>query len=190
MKKKIILFICGLVVLIAIIGAYSYPKFPANVFKSGSVGDINSSPRMVQVSLDLSTTTPTTPTSLATSTMYNGDGRDRIITSVEFFVTNIGSSSSNGTGNVVWNWKLSTSSGMYVASSGNYLLNTTVATATPILATGASSTPGIVGSASTNDYARVWAAGSYLNLYINGTSTGAVTGGETGWLVVNYKVAP
>lgn len=188
-------FVVIVIVALVIVGAYFYPKSTkvTQVLQAGAVGDVNATPRMVQTSLDLSTTTPTTPSALATSTMFNNDGRDRIVTSIEIYGVNLGSSTSNGTTLANWRWRVATSTDIYTVGT-NAILDTIVSTSTAILYV-SSSTPGLAGT-SGNDWARIWKAGTYLNLFLNGTSTGAVvssaqpTTSETGLLIVHYRQAP
>lgn len=187
--------IAGFVVVgLIAVGGYFFPHSSkvTQVLQAGAVGDVNGSPRIVQVSLDLSTTTPTSPTVLATSTMFNSDGRDRIVTSIELFVTNIGSSTSNGSGVSSWIVKIGTSTDIYTVGVATSLLyNSSFSTSTPILFV-ASTSPGVVGT-SGSDFARIWKAGTYLNTFLNATSSGAngtFGPAETGFEVVHYRTAP
>lgn len=133
-------------------------------------GDTYSTSKIAQIVLDLSTTTA--------GSQYNGDSRDRIISSVDYYAAGLTTAKSNATGLSSLSWTLSTSTDVYLAASTNYLLNTTIATTSPQLYV-ASSTPGGTGSV----FVRVWQAGTYLNLFQNGTSTANAT------LVVRYFVS-
>lgn len=152
----------------------------------GAVGDTNSTRKIASCVLDMSTTTPTTATTTGTACLTNTDSKDRIVTSVEYYLSGLGSmTGSAGTGVASTTWQLSTSSGLYVGSA-NYLLNTTIATSTANGAVGgtlfiASSTPG---STATFPF-RVWASGSNLNLFSNATSSAA---GTVGTIVVSYFI--
>jgi hypothetical protein len=178
-SHKIIL---GVIVALSIVGAYFFPKSVSKtVIQAGAVGDTNSTRRIAQTVLDLSTTTATTVNGACT--LYNGDSRDRIITSVDYYLASLTSFGNNG-GVASTTWKLATSTDIYNAPAGSYVLNTTIATSTANGAIGnqlyiASSTPG---STATFPY-RVWTAGSCLNLLQNSTST------ATGVITVGYIVS-
>lgn len=172
-------YVLGLIVALVIGGSYFYPKQKeASVVQVGAVGDFNSTSRIAQLVVDMTTTTPTT---INGACLTNGDSRDRIVTSVDFYLASLGSFTSNGTGLVNLIFTLATSSGVYIAPSGSQLLNTSVTTTTPQLFV-SSSTPG-VSSLSTGSFSRVWAAGSCLNLFQNGTTT------ATGVLRIGYLVS-
>ncbi len=136
-----------------------------------AVGDTAQTPKMIQTSMTLSTTTPV-------STL-NTDSQDRIITTVDYWLQGLTSTQiPSGVGVASLVFTMSTSTDIYTASSANYLLNTTVATSTPQLWV-ASSTPGNA-NATTGGFVRVWKTGTYLNLFQNSTST------ATGQLRIGY----
>lgn len=177
MKK---IYIASFVVALAIIGAYFFPR-PAKIVGFGTTGDVNTTPREVQVSLDLSTTTPTA------GLACNNDGRSRIITSAELYFTALKTiyGATNPGGIAAWNFTMSTSTGVYTPDSGNYVLNTNVSTTTAPILFISSTSPGTIGISTANDFARVWATGTCLNLLENATSTTA-----TGFLTIHYRMAP
>lgn len=180
MKK---IYIASFVVTLAIFGSYFFPKNQTVVQQLqsfGAVGDTNSTSRIAQCSLDLSTTTSSTIS--GTGCLLNGDGRDRIITSIDIYGSSLTTSTSNGTGVKNLTWNVATSTGVYTPD-GTKVLSTSVSTTTPILYV-SSTTPGTIGIAATNDYARTWATGTYLNVLQNATST------ASGIIVVRYIVAP
>ena len=172
---KNIKFIIGAIIAIAIVGAYFFPKSThTTVLQAGAAGDTNSTQRIAQTVLDLSTTTPTTVSGACT--LMNGDSRDRIIISIDYYLTSLTSFTSNGSGVASTTWVMSTSTGIYLAPAGSYVLNTTLATST---ANGAVSNQLYVGTTTPGATAtfpyRVWTAGSCLNLVQNSTSTAAGT---------------
>jgi hypothetical protein len=149
---------------------------PANHI-AGAVADTNSSQRIASCVLDMSTTTPTTATTTGTSCMFNGDSKDRIITSIDYYISNLGSAT---TAVASTTWQMGTSTGIYTPGA-SYVLNTTIATTTGNGAIGgvlfvSTTTPGNTG---TYSY-RVWNAGTYLNLLQNSVSTWVAT------IKVNY----
>lgn len=170
MKNKIIL---GAVLVLAIVGAYFFPKQLSKV-SVGAVGDTNSTQRIASCVLDMSTTTPTTATTTGTGCLYNGDSKDRVITSVEYYLSGLGAMIGSTGGVATTTWLLGTSTDVYnVPAVGSRLLNTTIATSTANGAVSgtlfvASTTPG----ASATFPNRVWPSGTYLNLQQNAT-TGA-----------------
>lgn len=173
---KNIKFIIGAIVAIAIVGAYFFPKSThTTVLQAGAVGDTNSTQRIAQIVMDMTTTTP--------ASILNGDATDRIITSIDYYLASLTSVTSNGSGLANFTFLLSTSTNVYTAASANYLLNTTVATTTAQLFV-ASTTPGNTALATLAGVnTRVWKAGTYLNVFANGTST------ATGTIKISYIVS-
>lgn len=178
------------IVSIILAGIVGYALHPATeiVYQPivGAVGDTNSTRKIASCVLDLSTTTPTTATTTSAGCLYNSDSKDRIITSVEYYISNLGAmTGSAGTGVASTTWQLSTSTNVYTGSAA-YLLYTTIATST---ANGAvngtlfvsTSTPG---ATATFNY-RVWNTGTYLDLLANATSS---AGAPVGTIVVNYFI--
>lgn len=179
MNKKIISAIVALVVLVAIVGGYYYPNLP---FISGATaGTTNSTSKIASCVLDMSTTTMSTASTTLTGCLYNGDGADRIVTSVDYFMYGMTTATYNGTGVATLVWAMSTSTGQYATTSVNALLSTNIATTTPNLYIGSTS-PGISGTAG-KDFTRVWATGTYMNLTQQATST------ATGSIVIRYFVS-
>lgn len=178
--KKTLAIIAGVVLLGAVVGAYFFPH-SQYVLSVGTAGDTNSNRRIAEISMDMTTTTPASQT--------NNSSQDRIITSVEFYVSGLGSmTGSAGTGVASTTWQMSTSTDVYTAASTNYVLNTTLATSTANGAVGgylfvASTTPGATGTFAN----RIWKAGTNLNLFSNATSSANTMAGV---MVVNYVVAP
>lgn len=173
MNKYIISASLALVVFLGIIGAYHYPvvTVPAD-HNLGAVGDTNSTQRIASCSLDMSTTTASTITSSGVGCLFNGDTKDRVITSVEYFISGIASAN---TSVATTTWLISTSTNIYTGSTG-YVLNTSIATTTGNgvisgLLYVASSTPG----ATATFVNRVWPSGTYLDLYQNASSSAVAT---------------
>lgn len=165
-----------LVVLIAcVVGLYF--KSTTNTVReiqsgfTGAVGDTAQTPKMIQTSMSLASTTPVS--------MLNADSQDRIVTSVDYWLQGLTSTQiPAGTGVAQLQVTMSTSTDIYTPASANYLLNTVVSTSTPQLWV-ASTTPGNA-SATTGGFVRVWKAGTYLNFFQNSTST------ATGQLRIGY----
>lgn len=147
---------------------------------AGTAGDTNSTFRIAQISADFTTTTP--------ASLLNNDSRDRIISNVEIYTANTGNFTSVGTGLTSTGllFKMSTSTNPYTADASNFVWNSSYATATgPIIFT-SSSSPGTIGlGTSPATSTRVWASGTYLNLFVNGT-----TSATSGFVKVNYAAAP
>lgn len=171
--QKVIYGIVGLILLGGAgwigtrLGGVTNKYYPSTTVLGGAVGDTNQSPRMWQQAVSFASTTPISVTN---------PGNDRLISSIEYYVTGVGNINFNATGVAVWQWQISTSTDIYTPASTNYVLNSTVSTSTPFLFI-ASTTPGNTGSAQT----RIWASGTNLNLLTNGTST------ATGLVIIHYR---
>lgn len=162
------LFVLVAIVFLALGGFAGYSLAPsADNFQAA--GDTASNAKIAQVVLDLSTTTPTTVGGACK--LYNSDARDRIINAITYDLAGVTTLYGASGGIATWNWQMGTSTGIYVVpAAGSRVLNTTVATSSSYLYV-ASTTPGVTGTAIN----RIWASGTCLNLFLNGTST-AVTG--------------
>lgn len=172
MKKTTFIVSVAIALVVGVALGYALTHTEAQV-PTTAVGDSYSTAKIAQQSLNLATSTA--------ASLYNGDGKDRIISSVDYYAANLGTFGSNVPANVsALSWLMSTSTDIYTAASTNYILNTTVATTSPQLYV-ATTTPGLTGSV----FTRVWAAGTYLNLFQNATSSTA-----SATVVVRYFAAP
>lgn len=163
------LALVGAIVLFLIGGFVGYSLHAPEVQTFQAVGDTASSAKIAQVTLDLSTTTPSTVGGACK--LYNSDSRDRIINAITFDLNGVTTLYGASGGIATWNWLMATSTATDIyTAAGNRVLNTTVATSSPYVYV-ASTTPGTTGT----PQFRIWGAGTCLNLFLNGTST-AVTG--------------
>lgn len=171
----------GLIVALAIVGSYFFPhssKVTEVQQMVGAAGDTSSTGKVLTCVLDFSTTTPTTLNNTTTNCLTNNDGRDRVVTSVEYYIKNIngGVFKSNGGLLAALTWKLSTSTDVYVGNTNNFLMNGTAATTS---AYNIGTTTSLVGS----QPQIVWATGTNLNLFANGTTTDTTA---VGVIIVRY----
>lgn len=188
MNKKI--YIALAVVLAVVVGGFvGYLIHEPKVQNVTAVGDFNGTPRIAQVVMDLTTTTPTTTGGACK--LLNSDSTDRIITNIDFFLATLGSwNGSTGLGIASTTFKVATSSGIYDAPAGSFVFNSSIATSTGNGATAdghlyiSSTSPGAIGIGTGNQQFRIWTAGSCLNTLQNGTSTNA-----TGVERVSYFVS-
>lgn len=168
----------GVIVGLVIGGFIGYISHrPGTVVRTqtyGAVGDVNATQRVATCVLDMSTTSPAfaTTTTSTNSCLYNGDSKDRVITSVEYYISSLGSAN---TAVASTTWKMGTSTDVYNPSAG-YVLNTTIATTTGNGAYAgtlfvASTSPGATGVGTSFQNYRVWPAGTNLVLYQNASST-------------------
>lgn len=202
MKTNKIIVGFVLVALVAV-GAYFFPRMqPVNQAQltQGTPGDTNSTARIAECSLDMSTTTPTLATTTgATGCLFNNSSQDRIITSIEVYAHSLGTMV-NGTLGVqaTTTLILSTSTGTQYPTSNNSVFSQSLATTsngttalTDLFI--ATSSPGIIGTGSTvtygqpeiNSFVRIWPAGTYISSYMNATSSAG-----SAVVVVKYVVAP
>lgn len=105
-----------------------------------------------------------------TTSLFNGDASDRIITNLTYSCSGVGSSNTAYTGaglaSLIFTAATSSASVPNSITVTNALLNTNIATSSTELFV-ASTTPGLTGSA----FVRRWAAGSYLTFSSNATNT-------------------
>ncbi len=171
MKK---IYIAVAVVATLIVGyVLGYTTRPQQAtYVAGAVGDTQATPKMAQIVGNANGTYVTANNRYQYASLYNSDANDRIVESVEWFADAL---STVSTSTDALKFLMATSSTASGAIGSNYLLNTTVATSAPASYV-ASTTPGDTSSS----YKRIWAAGTYLNLESNATSS-------TGFnLKVNY----
>jgi len=176
MNKHLTGLIVGVVILVVglYIGANYFGLTNVTQNISSTAGTTNSTAKIASVSLDFSTTTPTTVSDAGK--LYNSDATDRIVTEIDYYLSGLGTFSRNATGVANLTFTMATSTGIYLAPTPNLILSTTQATSSAIDYV-ASTTPG----KTVAPQIRVWASGTYLNLFTNATSS---TAGGT--LVVKY----
>lgn len=171
MNTTALKYIAGIIVVLAIIGAYVYPKSTTTTVVRGVSGTAvtNSSARIATITmaplLDAGTST----------TILNTDGTDRAITSSVAYCTSVGTSrtyltGATGLSNLIVNMSTSSSASGNAGSNTNYASSLTIAT-TSVTAYTASSTEGAT------IYGRIWPTGTYLALTFNATNTAACTVG-------------
>ncbi len=160
--------VAGLIVAVLLIaGGYMYPKYALN--SVGAVGDTQSTGKISQIVVNLSTTTY--------ASLYNGDERDRIVDNIYYNFTGLGTMNGVNTLSLDAAWLHAGTSTNAVSISGNDLLFTTFATTSPDIYV-ATSSPGSTATLSTS-WKRVWKAGTYLNFLSGTTTTAGYTGSAT-----------
>lgn len=175
MKTNILTLIVGVLALVGIF----FPKSTVVVQEvlGSTVGTTSSTEKIYTVSVDLSTTTPTTIGGACK--LYNSDSFDRIITQVKYYFSGVGTFGFNATGVSSLQLNMGTSTGVYLASGNKVLSAAVVATSSPVVYT-ATTSPGTTSLVPAD---RVWASGTCLNLTTNATSSTAV--GTIGVEVMN-----
>lgn len=115
--------------------------------------------------------------SATTTSVYNGDGFDRIVTDSFSYCTGVGTSFSylagSGLANLIFTAATSSNATLYGVTNNNFLVNTPVATTTgggTVYV--ASSTQPVAGAPS-----MIWPAGTYLVFRANATNTASCTVG-------------
>lgn len=160
----------GLVVILAVVGGYFYPKAVFNV--GSATGSTFSTAKIAMIVFAPATASATT------TSVYNGDASDRIIKAFDYNCSSVGTSKtfSTGTGLATFTFSVSTSTSASNNASvnTNYVFNGDVATSTADQYV-ASTTPGLT----TTVAFRRWAAGTYLLISANATNTAScVVGAE------------
>lgn len=166
MKINIAILIVGVIALVGIF----FPKSTIVVQEvlGSAAGTTNSTQKIASVSADFSTTTPTTIGGACK--LYNTDSFDRIISSIEWYISGVGTFGFNATGVATLQLNAATSTGIYNASGNKVLSAAVVATSSPVVYT-ATTSPGTTSLVPAD---RVWASGTCLNVTQNATSSTAV----------------
>lgn len=165
-KSKIITVVAYVVVVLAVIGAYFYPKFEGAVQGVSVVGTSNSSAKIASQTMAPATAAATT------TSILNMDATDRSISSSFAYCTGTGNSQTylSGAGLAALTVQLSTSSAAQDAKANtNYAGSFAVSTSS---AWALGSTTWAI-----NDMSRDWPTGTYLNITFNATNTAACTAG-------------
>lgn len=158
-----------LIVVILVLAGYAFwPR--SQVAGSSAVGTTNTTPRIAEtVCNNLGSTT--------IASFYNGDGSDRVITSVDLVTIPAATTSLNAV------WAATSTQASGIGASTNYLLNITFATTTsPVYIVSSTASSSAVTTATstalttgtgwlTGSPQRIWASGSYFNVISNATST-------------------
>lgn len=165
MKKYIFPVVIALLVGFAV-GYVVFNK--ANIVRGvSSDGVTNSTSKIATITLSPATASATT------TSLYNGDGTDRVITSSMVSCTSVGTSKTYLTGAALASFTLqmstSTSATGNAMSNTNYAANLTISTSSPWTYTSSSTDP-VLGSMS-----RIWPTNTYLNPTFNATNTAVCT---------------
>ena len=171
-KSNFFKVIGGGVLVLAIIGAYLYPKqIKPTVGAVSPVGNTNASRRIATIVMVPLTSAATT------TAILNGDSQDRAVTDEFAYCTGVGTSnawSAAGSGGaltaLLLQMSTSTASGN-AGSNTNFTANLTVATATPFVYVSSTTVP------APNDVGRYWPSNTYLNITFNATNTANCTVG-------------
>lgn len=188
---KLNIVIGWIIVGIAIIGGYFFPKYKVG---SGAVAGTNSGAGVTNSSAKLYTTTfsPSSPSATST-TLTNTDATDRII--ISGIVTCVNATTSytayTGSGLAKWLIQIATTSGSITGAladvNSNYAMNITVPTSTNV--SGANANPGVASPQLGNTYSasstegilpytsRIWPTGVGLTVSSNATNTASCTVG-------------
>lgn len=182
MTKQTLVKVCvSVIVVLAIVGAYFYPKYSLRV--SGVPSPSGSTfGNALEASITWQPATGATTTSI-----LNTSTQDRYIKSEQYMCTGLGSSVTGYTGGGL------TSSGWLIDSATTSAANTEIiipATVgflqSQVIATTSSygsflstSTPEVGGGSPLTDRYRIWNAGSYLTFEVNATNTATCTIGAS-----------
>ena len=170
-KYYIAVGVVALLVVGYVLGYTTKPVADAPVF-AGAVGDTQSTPKMSQVQGNGNGTYITANNTYQYGSVCNSTASDWVVEQAEYVFDSL-TTTSTSTAIVIL--KAATSSSATAAIGTNYVLNTTVSTATPMLYT-ASTTPGDTASA----FKRIVGSGKCLNFEANATTSSNV------WLKVLY----
>lgn len=188
-KENIIIGAFGVLLIVAIVGGYFFPKFSSQFTAGSSAG---SSFNTAKVAEQVVTTATTTAFSLS-----NGDSSDRTITGADIMLKG-GTSTTTA-----YTIKCATStSASSLNSNINYVLNMDLTASSSIFGTTtamgmymASSSPGLTGTSTastvsnaTNAFVRNWATGTNLTcLVTTGDGYNAFNSGITGFFAFPYR---
>lgn len=165
--SKFSLSVASLVVVLAIAGAYFYPK--AEIQQTPPVGTTSGTG-----SIQHTATFSFNPTTGATTTsVLNGDAQDHIVAGITTVnCSNVGTSKTALTGAglaaLIFQMSTTSASGGSVAGNSNFVFNATIPTSTVDIQV-ASSSASVVVTATGN--AIRWATGTYLTISSNATNT-------------------
>lgn len=197
MNKKIAIGFASVLIAAAIVGSYFYPASSTRVITNYLAGSAAGSTFSTRKVAEQVVTT-------STSTVYsilNTDTATRTITSMNVFLTNGNSTTSN----YLIQCATSTSASSIVGNT-NYIANFTISGSGPSSIYGttttagevyiSSSSPGITGTstqgtptgsfASTTQFARVWAPNTYLNCSSLGSTGNLIDSNVQGYIAFPY----
>lgn len=169
--KYLISLIATVVIFIAIVGAYFYPKF---TFTPGAVSTSSSTvfntAKVAETGFNPTTATATTSTSL-----LNTDTTDRVITDAFAYCSSVGTSLTYLTGaplaNLIFTLGTTTNTADSNPATANNKFTMTVATTTVNSYVSTTTTP------FPDNGTRLWASGTYLQINANATNTAScITG--------------
>lgn len=174
MNKKIVSTILAIVITVAIVGAYHYPKSEESVSLAGSTaGSVFNSAKFAGVVVDLST-----PGANGTSTsILNSDASDRFISGFRVGCNGVATSRTAYTGVILDALKLTIGTSTDSAPAtftgfANVTTGYTLGTSSPVLIV-ASTTP----QTATSSLAARWPSNSYVTFTVNATNTAVCTFG-------------
>lgn len=167
---KYLKFVGVLIAVLAVIGAYFYPKFSQPLGQSSSGTTFNTA-KFAGVSVNLAS-----PGANGTSTsILNGDANDRYVTAVKVGCSGVGTSNTAYTGTGLANLLLTVATSSTAAPAtligfADVVQNMTIPTTTT-RALVASSTSGSNAPAASSSLQAVWPAGAYMTFSTNATNT-------------------
>lgn len=169
MNKSLALLIGLVVVAAGVVGYFTLGKDDAAVTQVGTsvTGNTFNTAKTAMI-----VWAPTTAAGTSTS-ILNSDANDRIVKQTQFFcsgLTNAFAQTSAGVASLQFTMATTATANPAAITNANTLLTAAVvATSSPALFV-ASTSPGVTGTAG-KDFARVWAANSYLSVTANATSS-------------------
>lgn len=164
--------VIGVVVVLAIVGAYFFPRFPKILpgATNSAAGSTFNSSKVAQINLSLASTGQNgTSTSIT-----NTDATDRIITDGFVSCNTVGNSFTAGSGAGLINWTVqigTTTTASPASAPSNLVYSAIISTSTPdvyVFGNASSSVPA---------FKQVWATGTNLTIFFNATNTAACTAG-------------
>lgn len=170
--NKYIFFFFGGVAALAVAGLFlPMNKVETTVGSASAVGSTFSTAKVAYKAWTLSNGATTT-------SLYNSDSSDRIIRSVDYTCSGVGTSltavTGTGLANLIFTAGTTSTDAPAVPTLGNSVFSSTVATTVPEIYL-SSTTHGLTTSA----FVRRWGAGTYLTFVSNATNTAACVIGVT-----------
>lgn len=154
----------AIVVVLAIIGAYSYPKaIIAPSSNVGAVGTTFNTAKVAQINMS-----PSAAGATSTS-ILNTDDNNRYVRGAYVYCTGASQSSDRTIASLLVQAATSSTAAPALNSNTNLAANLTVSTTSPFVA--------VSSTTISNGVASVWASGSYMSFFWNATNTAACTVG-------------
>ncbi len=152
--------VAALIVTLAIVGSYFFPSSEGILAGASPTGTTFSTQKLATIVFAPATTAATT------TFLLNTDANDRIVEQAVYSCSGLTAVNNGSFISTGFQFYMSTSSTAVQTGNSNYVLITSVPTTTPELFV-ASTTPGLTATAAF----RRWAAGSYLQINANASTT-------------------